>query len=186
MFVSFFEEFPELVNSEFRNIFIPDTGAHHPIPPGNYAFLELFCQDADCDCRHAMIAVVSSDPPRRWAVLRYGWEPKRFYRRWFRGDSELSEHFPGIFMDGMSLYNAVSQAFLMLFKQIIQQDLKYAERIAAHYDLFKVKIQAKQTQQMKKNDPISTRKSVDKPKRNGPCPCNSGKKFKQCCLRTLN
>lgn len=187
MFISFFEEFPELVSSEFRNVFISDNGADYPIPPGNYAFLELFCQDIDCDCRNVMIAVISSDPPKRWAVLRYGWESKRFYKKWFSGDNELAQHFPGVFLDtGMSPRNAMSQAFLTLFKQMIRNDPGYAKRIEVHYDLFKEKIQAKQMQQTPESDLITTRKSADKPKRNDLCPCNSGQKFKKCCLRALN
>ena len=60
IFSSFFEEFPELVESEFRNIFIFGNDAHKYIRPGNYAFLELFCPDLDCDCRKVIINIISS------------------------------------------------------------------------------------------------------------------------------
>lgn len=59
IFSSFFEEFPELVESEFRNIFVFDNGTYKYIPPGNYAFLELFCPDIGCDCRKVIINIVS-------------------------------------------------------------------------------------------------------------------------------
>jgi len=32
--------------------------------------------------------------------------------------------------------------------------------------------------------PETIRKEETKPRRNDPCPCGSGKKYKQCCLKT--
>jgi len=39
-FLSFFEEFPELVEREFRNIIVLDDNNFRHISPGNYAFLD--------------------------------------------------------------------------------------------------------------------------------------------------
>jgi hypothetical protein len=184
-FSSFFDEFPELVDSEFRNIFILDNETHTPIPSGNYAFLELFCRDTNCDCRNAMIYVISHEPPKVWARLRYGWKSKKFYSKWFGGsDNELTQNFPGTYMDLYSPHNAISEKFLTLFTEIIQDDQRYAKRIETHYQMFKEKIQEKPNKSpIIKN--VIRNSSGTKVGRNDPYPCNSGNKFKKCCFEKV-
>ena len=53
-FSSFFDKFPDLIASEFRNIFAME-GMYKYIPEGNYGFVELFCDKSNCDCRTVMI-----------------------------------------------------------------------------------------------------------------------------------
>lgn len=180
-FSSFFEQFPELINSEFRNIFILDNEIYKHIPPGNYAFLELFCQDVNCDCRNVVISVITDDPHKVWAVLRYGWESKKFYREWFGGDNELAQNMPGAFIDSlMSPYNLASKEFLALFNQLIKDDQKYAKRIEAHYRMFKEKIDSPKKKSLIQN--VTRDSSGKKVGRNDLCPCDSGRKFKKCCF----
>jgi hypothetical protein len=92
---------------------------------------------------------MTADPYKVWAVLRYGWESKKFYRDWFGGDNELAQNMPGAFIDPiMSPINAISKEFLELFTGIIRDDKRYAKRIETHYQLFKEKIQDKQNNQL--------------------------------------
>lgn len=185
MFSSFFDEFPELISSEFRHVTILDNGSTKYIPPGNYAFLELFCTDRECDCRNVFIHVIAESNHKTTAVLRYGWESKKFYRKWFGGSSELDEYFPGVVIDPLQgLSTPLTQEFLGLFKHVLEVDKQYAKRLETHYRLFKEKIGEKQNKPV----PIASKKYDtlgQKINRNDPCPCESGKKYKKCCLDDL-
>lgn len=182
MFSSFFDEFPELVHSEFRNVTILDNGSTQYIPPGNYAFLESFCNDPGCDCRNVFIHVISESTNTAWAVLRYGWESKKFYKKWFGDSNELEEYFPGVVIDPLQGPSTLlTQEFLELFKSILKVDKPYSERIEAHYKLFKEKIHKKSNKQVSITN-TNRNATGQKIQRNDPCPCLSGRKYKQCCL----
>lgn len=174
-FSPFFNKFPKLNSSEFRNIFILNNESYKPIPKGNYAFLELFCEDKNCDCRNVMIYVISEEANKPWAILRYGWESKKFYKEWCGADNELAQNFPGVFIDMFSPYNDISKNFLKIYTDLIKKDRQYAKRIEKHYQMFKEKIE---------NKPI--RSPQEKVGRNDLCPCQSGKKFKKCCSNNVN
>jgi hypothetical protein len=180
IFSSFFEEFPELVEREFRNIFVLDNGAHKYIPPGNYAFLELFCPNIDCDCRKVIINIVSVNPTKVWAILNYGWESEEYYKLWWGADSQHYRPMSGVTLDPPTK-NPLKNEFLAVFQDIIKQDQGYAERLEKHYRMFKEKIRKKERKQatIKK---LTLNASSKKAGRNDPCPCNSGNKFKKCCL----
>ena len=62
--VPFYIRFPDLAEKETRSIFIFKSG---DLPPGQYGFLELFCDDPKCDCRRVVISVIS--PQRGTAPL---------------------------------------------------------------------------------------------------------------------
>jgi hypothetical protein len=175
-FSSFFDEFPKLIESEFRNIFITDNGFYKHIPPGNYAFLEMYCVDANCDCRKVIIHVISADPFKTWAVLNYGWEPEAYYRAWWGKSHLLYRPMSGVTFDPPTK-DPLKQEFLKIFEAILQSDTKYARRLEAHYSMFKEAMQKKRDNQGAKNILLN-----EKVGRNTLCPCNSGKKFKKCCL----
>lgn len=175
-FSSFFDKFPDLIASEFRNIFAME-GMYKYIPEGNYGFVELFCDKSNCDCRTVMIQIMTVEPIRKiWAVLRYGWEPRKFYRDWMGDKNELTEHMPGAFIDVMQSPNDLAaQEFLSVFMHMIKNDKQYAKRIETHYQMHK-----DETDNEEKPQPY--RLSREKTGRNDPCPCGSGVKHKKCCL----
>ena len=175
-FSNFFDKFPDLVDSEFRNIFAME-GMYKHIPEGNYGFVELFCDTPDCDCRTAMIHIMTVEPVvKLWAALRYGWEPRKFYRDWMGEKNELTEQLPGAFIDTMvSPNNLAAQEFLSVFTNMIQNDKQYANRIETHYQMYRDAIDSEEK-------PQPYRLSSEKTGRNDPCPCGSGVKHKKCCL----
>ena len=80
--------------------------------------------------------------------MRYGWESKNFYRKWFGGNNELEEYFPGAVIDPLQgPLTPMTQEFLDLFRHIIDIDKQYAKRIETHYKLFKEKIDKKSSKQ---------------------------------------
>lgn len=182
LFSSFFDEFPELIKKEFRNIFIFNDGAYKHIPPGNYAFLEMFCPDTKCDCRKVIINVISANPHKTWAILNYGWEPEEYYKTWWGRNTQLYKPMSGVTFDPPT-NNPLKKEFLDIYQDLIHRDKEYAKRIESHYSMFKKKMLEK------KNNPAkihsnTQRLITEKSGRNDPCPCNSGKKFKKCCLLT--
>lgn len=180
---SFFEMFPDLINKEFRNIFIEN---HSVIPDGNYAFAEFYCDRSNCDCRKVMIRVMTAeDPNKTWAMINYGWESEKFYKKWFRTeDDDLYKLMMGTSLDAMtSPKGSIPNALLSLFEDILSADKAYAKRLEDHY--WKVKKTAKEKRAKKhQQNALEHRPSQtgEKIGRNEDCLCGSGKKFKKCCL----
>lgn len=177
-FSSFFDRFPDLAMSELRNIFAV-KGMYQHIPEGNYGFIEFFCDTPDCDCRNVMINIISAEPvPKLWAVIRYGWESKKFYRDWMGGEerNEFTENLPEAFIDIIGSPNdLVAHEFLSIFRNMLKNDKKYAKRIETHYQMHKDMMD-------KKNKPQPYRLISEKTGRNDPCSCGSGLKYKKCCI----
>jgi hypothetical protein len=131
--VPFYIRFPGLAEKETRSIFIFKSG---DLPPGQYGFLELFCDDPKCDCRRVVISVIS---PQRGtaplATINYGWEHVEFYARWL-GTWQNAVECKGPSLDPLNPQTADSEALLALFKSALE-DEQYRERLKRHYELFK-------------------------------------------------
>ena len=50
---------------------------------GEYALVEAFCNDKDCDCRRVMFNFVTPENHKTVAAIAYGWETEKFYTKWF-------------------------------------------------------------------------------------------------------
>ena len=178
-FNPFFDEFPELITSEFRNIFIENDPI---IPAGNYAFNEFYCTDLNCDCQKVIIHIITENSSKVWAIINYGWQSEKFYKKWFGKSQLLYMPMSGAHADPFP-NDLTAKALTKVFESMIQYDKAYSKRLESHYWQFKDKIQKQQdcANQIKvRNRPLlETKKEVG---RNDLCPCNSGKKFKKCCL----
>lgn len=180
-FTSFFYQFPEFTETEFRCISIIDEAGYKDIPVGDYAFDEFFCDTPGCDCCNTMIHVLDkAKPGKPLAIIRYGWQPKAFYYEWMGEQCSAAEALCGISLDLQSPNNPVSRGFLALYREIIQHDVAYAERIKRHYHLFKAKIAGSSTQTPCINNTMPYRRT-ERIGRNVLCYCGSGKKYKKCC-----
>jgi hypothetical protein len=143
------------------------TLAKNPyLPDGEYAFLEMYCNEPDCDCRKAMIQVIHNGKPA--SIINFGWESDDYYRQWM-GSSYDDESFPS--MHGASIditsQNLLNEdAILALFNELMND--VWLEKIKNNYEAVKAAV---------------SRKPVTKAKigRNEPCPCGSHKKYKTCC-----
>jgi len=130
--IPFAKRFPELGPRETRTAFFPDDDA---VPRGNYAFLELYCEEEDCDCRRVMLTVIEeSTPGKIWATISFGWDPPE----WFTDETEdLGATASGAFLDPLGPQSEHATEFLDLFEQMITQDPAYLERLKRHYAMFK-------------------------------------------------
>ena len=131
--VPFYSRFPDLAAQETRSIFIFTSGE---LPPGQYGFLELFCDDPTCDCRRVVISVISPQRgPAPLATINYGWEHVAFYARWL-GTWQGAAACKGPSLDPLHPQTAYAEALLALFESALE-DAQYKARLARHYALFK-------------------------------------------------
>jgi hypothetical protein len=172
IFKRFVEFFPEIAEKETRRITIRNDPQ---IPDGEYAFVESFCEDKDCDCRRAYFDVLQIDPdyePICTATISYGWEDLDFYLSWSQYlPSKMAAEMKGPILQPAQKQSRYAERFLELFESKLLIDPAYIDRIKRHYALFKAYLGGKAIKKIYKG--------YDK---YGPCPCGSGKKLKFCCL----
>src|SRR3954471_9420585 len=139
-FVLFHEFFPEVAKQETRSITV-QPGSNLGVPPGEYGFMEMFCDEAGCDCRRVMFYVLS--PPRTdvEAVVAWGWENRDFYARWFGiDDPAMVTELQGPSLNLGSPQARHAGALLRIVKEILLADPAYVERVKRHYTLFREQI----------------------------------------------
>lgn len=159
---------PEPGLREIRSIHVLAPGGQ--VPVGEYAYLELYCQDLDCDCRRVLFQVASSAAPDTiLATINFGWESIEFYTEWMHGDEEAGREIVNASLDPMNPQSEYSDHLLDLFQNVMMADPNYVARLRAHYELFKRSLRARPWV------------NASRPGRNEPCPCGSGKKYKKCC-----
>jgi len=132
--IPFAKRFPELGPRETRTARFPGDDA---VPRGNYAFLELYCEEEDCDCRRVLIQVIEESTPRKiWATISFGWDAPE----WFKDETDLEgpgATASGAFLDPLCPQSEYAAEFLDLFERMITQDPAYVERLKRHYAMFK-------------------------------------------------
>jgi len=138
----FHELYPEIAEKETRTITVlqdSDVG----LPPGEYGFLEMFCNEPGCDCRRVFLMVMTPAIKGFAAIVAWGWEDRDFYRRWMKGpadDSDLDELIGPVLNFG-SPETYLSEAILDLARKVLLRDTAYVERVKRHYAMFREKIE---------------------------------------------
>ncbi len=107
-FQMFHDLFPDLAEQETRCITVM-SHADAGLPPGDYYFHEMFCNEQGCDCRRVFLFVVSSVRKDVETVIAWGWEKPAFYAKWLGQDDP---HLEGDEEDGLGkLTGLVEQLF---------------------------------------------------------------------------
>jgi hypothetical protein len=119
----FHKYFPEVAEKETRFLSI-DEGPG--IPAGQYAFIEAYCTDPDCDCERVMLNVTEKDRGVV-ATISYGFNPAKT-REWFDG--------PNPFLDPLNPQSEYAEELLKLVQEIVL-DEEYEERLKRHYRMVK-------------------------------------------------
>ena len=132
----FRELFPDCAARELLVLRVEESGL--PLPPGEYAFTEWFCEEAGCDCRRALLQVLSPQQPGRiLATINYGWESAAFYTRWMHGDVEAGRDITNASLDPINPHSALADALLEGFQDYMRLDSFYPEQLQRHYEMFK-------------------------------------------------
>jgi hypothetical protein len=130
----FVERFPEVGARETRSV----TVTHRQdLPDGEYGFVELYCDEPDCDCRRVMIDVLRPETgwSEVWATISYGWESLDFYRKWGGAATDPIE-MKEPYLDPLNPQTKYSFALLNLFRFLLQSP-DYVERLKQHYQMFR-------------------------------------------------
>jgi hypothetical protein len=141
-FIPFPELCDEVARKETRSITL-GRGGHGKLPPGSYEFLEMYCDEEDCDCRRVFFTVLSPAHREPLAVIAWGWEDRAFYEKW------LSFHDPAMVTEMMgpalnlgSRQSKYAQELLDLAETFLLSDGAYVDRIKRHYAMFRAEIAA--------------------------------------------
>lgn len=121
----FHNHFPEIAEQETRSVLVLDR---KDIAPGNYAFIDLYCSQKDCDCRNVMINVVERSRGHR-ATIDHALDVDGF----------KDVGMPRTFLDPFNTQSKESPALLRLFKEL-SRDKAYAQRLERHYQMVKEKV----------------------------------------------
>ncbi len=140
-FVPLHEAFPELAEEETRTFTILEDGE---LPAANYALVELYCDESDCDCQRVIFSVMSSKTERTMAHIGYGWESLGFYKQWLSfDDPQMVKDMKGPALNPLSPQSEIAPAVLDVVEKVILQDERYVERLKSHYKLFRSRIGSK-------------------------------------------
>ena len=137
----FQSRFPDIAMGETRSVTtLQDSNG---LPAGEYGFLEMFCDELDCDCRRAFFLVVTpqSRHGKPEAVIAYGWESSAFYKRWMYGGSARDiAALQGPMLNDLSPQSKIAPAILELFRTVLLSDRAYIARVKKHYRLFRADV----------------------------------------------
>jgi hypothetical protein len=142
-YTDFHSAFPDVAEAETRSI----TLTHHSfgLPPDQYAFLEMYCDEPGCDCRRVFFSVISLHSNDVLAVITYGWESRDYYVRWLGRDiPDIIADLTGSALNLASPQSALAPALLELFRKLLLPDAAYIDRIKRHYAMFREKIERRQ------------------------------------------
>ncbi len=107
------------------------------LPPDEYAFLEFYCDDPECDCRRVFIQVLAkSRPGVTMASINFGWELKACYRKRMPYMPEAAVEITRASLDPLNAQSESAPRLLELFQMLVRDEL-YKARLARHYGQFR-------------------------------------------------
>ena len=114
------------------------------LPADEYAYLEFYCDDLQCDCRRAFLQVISKGQPGKvFASINYGWEKESFYRKRTPWDPDSARGTVRGELDPINEQSEFAGDFLDLFRRVVL-DEPYRLRLRRHYRLFREELARRQ------------------------------------------
>lgn len=163
----FFSKFPKIAEVETKTLKIIDDDNDLDLPVWEYGFVDMYCDDDECDCNRVLITVFWENWKTQMANISYWWKKQKFYDDWFYWDKKLAKNYKWPELAVATIQTEHSHKFLKFFKFLIE-DPSYVERLKRHYRMYKG------MEVIENNEP--------KIWRNDSCLCWSWKKYKKCCL----
>ena len=138
--IPFHSLLPELAQREVRCVHLgpaPDSASEPALPADEYAYLEFYCDDLNCDCRRVFLQVVAKGQPGKvFASIAYGWEKESFYRKRMPWDPDEARGTVRGELDPLNEQSEFAEDFLDLFRRVVL-DEPYRLRLRRHYKLFR-------------------------------------------------
>jgi len=164
-FRPFGDLFPDLAERETRTIFVMD-GQDWGVPPGEYAFLEMFCDEPGCDCRRVFFTVMASFGKRPETVIAYGWESREFYANWMSmPDPRVIDELQGPVLNMGSPHSELAPDILAMAEDLLLSDDSYVERVKRHYRMFRDEIDNKPSLEERRMIRMERKKEAKREKR---------------------
>lgn len=133
---------PAIAEKETRVITLLSSANEFNLPKGEYAFVELFCDE--CDCRRAFFQVITQHTKGSVATISWGWETEQFYIKWYgENDKEAIKEMMGSSLAMLASQSAFAPNVLAMFNKLLLKDNNYTARVKAHYDLFRKALKKK-------------------------------------------
>lgn len=140
----FHDLFPQMAEEETRTITVIGDQSETGLPPGEYAFCEMFCNERGCDCRRVFFFVVASFRQGPEAVIAWGWDTPEFYAEWLLNeDPQMIAELKGPSLNLGSPATELAEALLACVREVLLKDQAYVERIQRHYRDFRARIEGK-------------------------------------------
>ena len=176
--LAFHSIFPDKAKAECRTI---EPVRHRTLPHHTFLLVEFYCAEPRCDCRRVLLNVMDTDAGKQVATISYGFDPPK----------PPVEDEEQAFLDPLNPQSELSTGLLRIFQEMIEADPAYRRRLIRHYSMWKRVIDdpAHPAQRTIRPEARSPLPPLPRPKRrpgprigpNVPCPCGSGRKYKQCC-----
>ncbi len=131
---------PEIAQREVRCIHVlVASGAvsHGGLSAGEYAYVEFYCDDLDCDCRRVFLEVIARHQQDKvLASINYGWEKQSFYRKRLPWPPDAARDIVRGALDPLNQQSEASEELLRIFQRQVL-DEKYRLRLRRHHQLFR-------------------------------------------------
>lgn len=135
--IQFRQYFKDIAEAETRSITIFE-GHGSGLPPGEYGFIEYYCDEKNCDCRRVHFMVVADWSKKPLAMIAYGWESPSYYAKWLHsGDKKVAAKMSGVELEIMFDQSEYADAAKNLCENDLLADPNYLERIKRHYRMMR-------------------------------------------------
>ena len=132
---------PLLAEAETRSIILLSNENEFDLPAGNYSFIEMFCNEKNCDCRRVIFSVFNDNQKIALANIGYGWESESFYKKWNRSnDKTMARQMMKPSLSEMTPQSEYARKILIMFNKVLLPSTSYLARVKAHYLLFRKEI----------------------------------------------
>jgi hypothetical protein len=113
------------------------------LPPGEYAIVEWYCEDPECDCRRAFLQVV----PRGQggpilASINFGWESRAFYADKMPHDPDAPREITEGSLDPLNTQSPLAPAVLKIFQQLVAEG-EIASFLKCRHEMFEAQCRNK-------------------------------------------
>lgn len=137
-FESLYNDLPHLALNETKAVNLPLADNEFGLPAGFYLFVEMFCNEKDCDCRKVIFSVFQNKQKDPWAYISYGWESESFYKKWLRSDDKaLARQLMKPSLSLMAPQSVYARKILGLFNKMLLPQTSYLAKVKEHYKLFR-------------------------------------------------
>ena len=132
---------PLLAEAETKSITLLSNENEFELPAGNYLFVEMFCNEKNCDCRRVIFSVFNDNHKIALANIGYGWESETFYKKWNRSnDKTMARQMMKPSLSEMTPQSEYARKILIMFNKVLLPSTSYLARVKAHYLLFRKEI----------------------------------------------